>query len=149
MKNVVIDIVGTQRDEAGEEARIEFMSVGSLQEKNGIFYVTYRESEVSGLEGATTLLKLSADKLVLVRCGAVEQKQEFSSGCRYTGPYTTPYGTLKMGVATRTLQVEFGPGTICAVVTYDLEINDEWQSYNTLSVKIREEISHEREGITR
>lgn len=139
MRKVIVTVVGTQTDAAGEESRIEFMTVGSRRDRDGVSYITYRESEVSGLEGTTTLLKLYADRLTVVRMGAVEAKQEFRSGLRCDGAYITPYGTMKMAVHTRKLERTAAGGRDKVTAGYDLEINGRWQSYNTLSVEIREE----------
>jgi len=139
MRKVIVTVVGTQTDAAGEESRIELVTVGSRRDRGGVSYITYRESEISGLEGTTTLLKLYADRLTVVRMGAVESKQEFSAGLRSDGPYITPYGTMKMAVHTRSLERVAAGGRDTVTAGYDLEINGRWQSYNTLSVEIREE----------
>ncbi len=135
MRKVVVTVVGTQTDAAGEESRIEFVTVGSRQDRDGVSYITYRESEITGMEGTTTLLKLYPGRLTLVRMGAVELKQEFAPGLKSHGTYITPYGSLKMAVSTRHLDMT----TAAVTAGYDLEIDGRWQSYNTLSVEIREE----------
>ncbi len=101
MRKVVVTVVGTQTDAGGEESRIEFVTVGSRQDRDGVSYITYRESAVTGMEGTTTLLKLYPDRLTVVRMGAVELKQEFGCGITSHSTYITPYGSLKMAVSTR------------------------------------------------
>lgn len=137
MRKVVVTVVGTQTDAGGEESRIEFVTVGARQDRDGVSYITYRESAVTGMEGTTTLLKLYPDRLTVVRMGAVELKQEFSRGLTSHSTYITPYGSLKMAVSTRHFAATAGRDAVTA--GYDLEIDDRWQSYNTLSVEIREE----------
>lgn len=149
MQKVLVKVVGTQTDDAGEESRIEFISVGTRHEKNGVSYISYRESELTGLEGTTTVLKLYPDRLVLLRMGAVEQKQEFCAGQKRYSTYVTPLGNMKMGVFTKQLAIRDGGSAASVTVAYDLEINDRWQSFNTLSVNIQEEESNECQGIAR
>ncbi len=139
MRKVIVTVVGTQTDAAGEESRIELVTVGSRRDKDGVSYITYRESEVSGLEGTTTLLKLYPGRMTLVRMGAVELKQEFAPGLKSHGTYITPYGSMKLTVATRSLERAAAGGIDAVTAGYDLEINGRWQSYNTLAVEIREE----------
>ena len=139
MRKVVVTVVGTQTDAGGEESRIEFVTVGSRQDRDGVSYITYRESEITGMEGTTTLLKLYADRLILVRMGAVELKQEFRLGLTSHCTYITPYGSLKMAVSTRHFQAAGGDDRETVTAGYDLEIDGRWQSYNTLAVEIREE----------
>lgn len=146
MHKVIVTVVGTQTDAAGEQSRIEFVTVGSRQEKNGISYITYRESEISGLEGTTTLLKLYPDYISVVRMGAVEHKQEYRLGQPCPSLYITPYGSMEMSVLTRRLErVDEADGGQSITAGYDLTIDGQWQSYNTLAVNIREERLDERQ----
>ena len=139
MTNVVITIAGTQRDADGEMDSIEMMTAGRWYDKNGVRYIIYEDTEISGLEGTKTMLKLEADQVSLLRMGKVEYRQEFRLGQKSVSPYATPYGIMQMGIETRQLDLnmEETGGTI--YIVYDLEINGQWQSANTLSVKVREE----------
>jgi uncharacterized beta-barrel protein YwiB (DUF1934 family) len=139
MRKVVVTVVGTQTDAAGEASRIELMALGTCHDKGGVTYITYRETELSGLEGTTTLLKIYGDHISLVRMGAVEQKQEFYPGETRHSTYITPFGCMKLSVATKCLDIAVIQGLGSLFAAYDLEINGQWQSSNTLSVKIREE----------
>lgn len=51
MTNVVITIVGTQRDAGGEVDSIEMMTAGRWYDKNGVRYIIYEDTNISGLEG--------------------------------------------------------------------------------------------------
>jgi uncharacterized beta-barrel protein YwiB (DUF1934 family) len=139
--NVVITIVGTQRDGQGEESRIELITAGRCYEKNGVRYIVYQDSEISGLAGVTTMLKLYDKHVVLVRTGNVDHKQEFYPGERRYSTYITPYGTMQMSIMTKSLQKKMDDGMVGSLtISYELEMNGQWQSANTLSISIREEI---------
>jgi uncharacterized beta-barrel protein YwiB (DUF1934 family) len=139
MRNVVVKVVGIQTDGYGEESRIELVTVGASHEKDGVRYISYRESELSGMEGTTTLLKVFGDHIALIRMRAVEQKQEFYLGKKSFSTYVTPFGNMKMSVFTKRLDIQFDNCPSSINVAYELEINGQWQSSNTLSVSIREE----------
>ncbi|SDF16180.1 DUF1934 domain-containing protein [Sporolituus thermophilus] len=139
MKQVVVTVVGTQRDADGEENRIELVTVGKYYTKNNIHYITYQESTVSGMEGTTTLIKLYPSHAAVVRMGQIEQKQEFREGQRSRSTYVTPFGTMRMSVYTSRLAVDIAGTTGNIEIEYDLEIEGQWQSANKLSVKIRED----------
>jgi Uncharacterized protein conserved in bacteria len=139
MRKVIVTVVGTQTDATGEEGRIEFITVGSRHDRGGVSYITYQESEITGMAGTTTLLKLYPDRLTVVRMGAVELKQEFAPGLKSEGVYITPYGSMKMTVLTKSLERTADGGREAVTAGYDLELNGRWQSFNTLSVEIREE----------
>jgi len=139
MRKVVVTVVGTQTDGSGGDDRIELVTTGTCQEKNGVQYITYRESEISGLEGTTTLLKVFGDHFAVIRMGAVEHKQEFFPEQKCYSTYITPFGAMKMCAYTKRMEVTLARCTGSLFAEYDLEINGQWQSSNTLSVTIREE----------
>ncbi len=138
--NVVVTIIGTQRDKQGEESRIELITAGRGYEKNGVRYIVYQESEISGLEGVATMLKLYDKQVVLIRTGSVDYKQEFFPGQKRHSIYITPYGTMQMSVLTKNLQLALNGIAGSVEVSYELEVNGQWQSTNTLSISIQEEI---------
>ncbi|MDT8902814.1 DUF1934 domain-containing protein [Anaeroselena agilis] len=140
MRKVFVTVVGTQTDAGGEENRIEFMTEGSRRDRDGTSYITYRESAITGMEGTTTLLKLYPDRLIIVRVGAVDLKQEFFPGLKSHGTYKTPFGSMQIAVSTRRLDIESAGDRDTVTVGYDLEVDGRWQSYNTLVVEIREEV---------
>lgn len=139
MDTVVVTVIGSQRDAEGDENRIELTTVGRHYEKNGIHYITYDETQLSGMEGTTTLLKIYGDYVAVVRMGSVEQKQEFRLGERTFGTYITPYGIMKMAAVTSKLDMSYHEGTGGIHIEYEIEIDGQWQSKNELTVHIREE----------
>ena len=139
MTNVVVSVTGTQQDENGEEDRIELITAGRYYRKHGVDYFTYSESELTGLEGTTTLLKVYEDAIVLVRMGKVDQRQEFRRGELTMSTYITPYGALELGVSTKTVMIDLAEGIGQITITYDLEIEGQWQSFNKLAIHIRED----------
>lgn len=137
---VLITVIGSQRDAQGEENKIELFTHGRKYAKNGALYITYQETEISGLDGATTLLKIFTDHVILVRMGAVEQRQEFRCGERCFSSYITPFGTMEMSVRTTRLTVtraNDGGAVTGVYIEYELEIDGQWQSANTLSVTVQ------------
>ncbi|WP_371376496.1 DUF1934 domain-containing protein [Sporomusa aerivorans] len=138
--SVLITVLGSQRDAQGEENNIKLVTPGRRYTKNGVFYITYQETEISGMDGATTLLKIYKDHVILVRMGAVEQRQEFRTGERSFSSYSTPYGVLDMSVRTTRLEVSRTQGeeSVTGInIEYELEIDGQWQSANTLKVTVQ------------
>ncbi|BBB91208.1 MAG TPA: DUF1934 domain-containing protein [Methylomusa anaerophila] len=137
---VALTIVGTQRDVLGEENRIELFTLGHYYYTKGIHYITYQETEISGMEGATTLLQVDPDQVILVRSGSIEQRQVFSPGQWTYSDYLTAQGIFKMNVLTTGLDIGVtgdGAGLPQIRIDYELEIGGQWQSKNTLSVTIQ------------
>jgi uncharacterized beta-barrel protein YwiB (DUF1934 family) len=141
MKQVLVTVIGIQQDMAGEQQRLELITLGRYYERNGVRYITYAESQISGLEGTTTVLKVYPDYIVLLRMGKIEQKQEFRLQRKTYSKYVTAFGRMELGVFTNILEI--GPWVAGAstpiMIHYDLEIDGQRQSTNILSVVIQEE----------
>lgn len=111
MKDIMLKIVGSQithdRGVDAEEEILEFVTEGKLYERNQSVYLTYKESQFSGMEGCTTSLKITGDKVRMKRYGKalpLETVIEFEKGKRFEGYYDTPFGAVEMEVLTN--QVE-------------------------------------------
>ncbi len=139
MINVVVTIVGTQRDALGEENSIELVTAGHYYEKNGVRYIVYKDTEISGLEGVSTMLKIYEEHVVLVRMGNVKYQQQFRLGEKSHSSYVTPYVTMSMGILTQNIEMDLHNSVGTIRIRYELEINGQWQSTNTLSISVREE----------
>ena len=140
MNAVMITVVGSQRAADGEEDRLELTTPGKCCERNGVHYITYGETGISGMEGTTTLLKVYSDQVTLVRMGSVEQKQEFRLGQENTGMYITPYGTFRLAAATSRLDIDCQAGQADIYIQYELSIDGQWQSSNELTIRVRTQL---------
>ena len=107
MKDIMLRIIGRQiAVDATNEDEIEFVTEGKIYEKNQATYLVYEESEVSGMPGCKTSLKLKGDTIRMKRIGdnvGLDTVIEFQKGCRYEGFYDTPYGAIEMEVLTNDL----------------------------------------------
>ncbi|WP_312647359.1 DUF1934 domain-containing protein [Aminipila sp.] len=107
MKDIMLRIIGRQiSTDAANEDQIEFITEGKIFERNQATYLVYEESEVSGMPGCKTSLKLKGDTIKMKRFGdsvALDTVIEFQKGCRYEGFYDTPFGAIEMEVLTNDL----------------------------------------------
>lgn len=107
MENIRLKITGKHiHDDDTEEDQLEFDTEGKLYSRNGIIYLTYDESYISGLEGCRTRLTLDGNKVKMTRKGSavgIDTEIHFEKGCRYNGIYDTPYGPVEMEVLTNSL----------------------------------------------
>lgn len=138
-KPVLIQVVGTQKFPEGEEESLEFVTLGTYHERQGVFYVVYKESAITGLEGVTTSLRIGGEQITLNRMGQAELKQEFQLGVLHRGRYVTPFGTLWLSVLTDALEYDLtGQGGRISL-EYDLFVDDKLVSHNGLKMVIKEE----------
>ncbi|TCS77151.1 DUF1934 domain-containing protein [Pectinatus cerevisiiphilus] len=136
MEKVILRVEGSQTDSLGETTNLQFVSEGQFYHKDGMSYVLYNEVNSSGMEGTKTLLKITDDSIKLVRKGKVEHEQFFSSGAKSASRYKTPYGDVKISVHTKKLDINKGFISSSIHVSYEMAINDKWQSDNELHIEI-------------
>ncbi|MEG0156513.1 MAG: DUF1934 domain-containing protein, partial [Anaerovoracaceae bacterium] len=107
MKTVMLKIVGKHVHDNVEEEEMQLMTEGTLEHKDGVIYLNYDESELSGLEGFETTLTLTEDSVRLVResqVGGVDTEIYFKKGERHFDSYATPYGPIELEILTNELE---------------------------------------------
>ena len=103
MKDIMLKIIGKQVTTDKEEEQMELVTEGKYYVKGDSVYLLYDESQFSGMEGCTTSLKITGDKIRMKRFGEVigmDTEIEFEKGKRFKGFYDTPYGSFEMEVLT-------------------------------------------------
>ena len=140
MKDITLKITGKQVYEDREEDQMEFVTEGQLYLKNGAVYVVYDESELSGMEGCKTTLKLSGDTLRMKRIGKAGAGTEmyFEENKRFTSTYTTPYGPMDLEILTRSVENQFSMETFSGsiAVCYDVSLQGMAEGKNKLEIKV-------------
>lgn len=137
MKEVMVKIEGMQRGPDGEEDKIEFVTEGKQYLRNGHMYLVYDESEISGMEGSRTTVKVDVDEIKMKRFGSTSSDMVFKLKSRHTTKYATPYGDFKMEIYTKKIDSNIDKdqkGTI--YIEYIMSIQGLVESNNTLSISI-------------
>ena len=138
MKDIMLKIVGKQIDEELEEDQIEFITEGKLYERGNSIYLVYEETELSGIPGCKTSLKLTGNKIKMKRIGDNDNTAiEFQKGRRYNGYYDTPYGTLEMEVLTNSVENNItaeGKGNV--YIDYNISLKGIAENRNRLNIEV-------------
>jgi uncharacterized beta-barrel protein YwiB (DUF1934 family) len=103
MRDIMLKIIGSQITRNEGDERMEFITEGKYSEEGGAVLLLYNESELSGIEGCTTSLRITDDKIKMERSGSligVDTAIEFEQGRRFKGYYDTPFGSIEMEVLT-------------------------------------------------
>lgn len=140
-KEVLVTVKGTQNYDMGDRETIELVALGRLFLKNESFYIIYDESEISGMEGTTTLLKAemaNSNKVTLNRAGTSELRQVFQEGVHNEGNYVTPYGCMSTRVLPWKVKVDLTEMGGNINLEYELELSRQKIGYNELSINVRE-----------
>lgn len=107
MKETMVKISANQVNDSVGEDSMEFITEAKVYEKNGALYVIYEESEVSGIPGCRTRLKVKDGKVQMKRFGedkGIGNEIKFEKGKRFTGYYPTPMGAVEIEVLTNSLE---------------------------------------------
>ena len=139
-KNVLIVLKGVQRAD-GERDVVELSTLGKYYKlENGVDYLTYEESETTGFEGCTTILKMEGNRRVTITRTGDNLRTELivERGVRNQCSYETDVGALTMGICgeriINTLQEQGGK----LELHYTLDINTSLASENELYITVKE-----------
>lgn len=142
MKDIMLKIVGKQiYDDQTDEEHMEFVTEGQLYEHEGAVYLSYAESEFSGMAGCITSLKVTGERVEMRRFGdpvALDTEMSFEKGKRVKGYYETPYGAVEMEILTNNvvnnLRPKEGKGSLN--IDYHVSLRGLSESRSRLDIEI-------------
>ncbi|HIT90909.1 MAG TPA: DUF1934 domain-containing protein, partial [Candidatus Merdenecus merdavium] len=119
------------------EDNIEVITGGSYFERNGNRYIKYDEI-YDDMDGVTkNLIKLSKDRIEVVKRGIVNVHMVFDTKHPNSTHYYTPYGEMIMGIKTKFIKVTEAEKNIDINITYDLDINYEFLAACTIDINVK------------
>lgn len=140
-KDVLISICGRQIFDGCEEDTVDFLTDGRFYRRNDKYYITYQESELTGLQGMTTL-KVEPNRITMTRTKPCETQLIFEKGRRHVSLYETTQGALTIAVNTEQIECHLGDNGGTLNVRYAIEIDNAVAGLNFLSVSVREADAH-------
>ena len=143
MRDITLKITGKQIYDTHEEDQMEFVTEGQLYQKNDAVYMIYDESELSGMAGCKTTLKLVGDTLRMKRIGQSGTGTEmyFEVNKRFNSTYSTPYGPMELEILTRSVENEFDMETLSGnvAVCYDVSLQGVAEGKNKLEINVMQQ----------
>ncbi|MGM8298549.1 DUF1934 domain-containing protein [Clostridium perfringens] len=136
-KKAIISICSTQ--DIGEKEKIEVVTVGEFSINGDEFIATYDETEISGMEGTKTTLKIKGNKVVLHREGTTSTKMEFQKDNTQVALYNTPYGMLELKTSTKELDLDVNEKGGNISIKYHLIAGGQEPIKTNLDMKIKVE----------
>ena len=139
-KNVIISVKGVQTGTTTQDKnKLELVTEGKYYKKGNTYFVSYKESQVTGMEGTTTTLKVTEDGIItLMRIGSVNTQFIFEKGQKHLSYYDTQHGTFTVGVLTNTVNIDVNEKGGEIRVFYRLEIDNNKAGDNDFYMNIRE-----------
>ena len=139
-KNVIVSLIGLQINEGMEPDIMELVTEGTYKKRGDAHYISYQESESTGMEGTTTTIKASGDILTLIRFGSVNSQFIFQQGKRHLSHYDTGYGSFTVGITANNVEIDIGEHCGNIRLGYEMSINDGRRMFSDIIFEIRESL---------
>lgn len=127
-----------------EQEPIELVVPGQYYFKNGSHYLRYEElMDETSAEPTVNYIKISSKAVEVRKKGLVNVHMVFERGKKNMTYYSTPYGTVEMGIAATGVMIEESENGIDMKVDYALEMNEEYVADCYLTVSAQSKASGE------
>ncbi len=136
MKNVIIDIKGTQGID-GDSDTVELSTLGTLSEKDGKFLISYEENKTVKNESVKTLVKTEDGRVTMIRSGALDSRLIIEKGRRNTCFYSVPQGELVLGIFGEEIENKLNENGGKLTMSYTIDIENSLVSKNTVEISVR------------
>ena len=101
--NVMVHIRSEQQYEDEAPDISDFLTLGTLEQTEKGFSISYEESELTGLQGTTTTFQMERDRIVLKREGTLKSEMIFAVNQEHRSLYDMGMGALLVTVRTTAL----------------------------------------------
>ena len=136
-KNAIISVVSRQSDSEDDGDVIEVVTPGKFYKEDNCYYAVYEETEISGMKGTTTTLKIDEEKFTLVRTGTTNTEMKFKKYVRDLTLYSTPHGALDLTVDTRELKMDVDDNGGDVFIDYDMIVGNQQVLSTILQINIK------------
>lgn len=122
-QNVILSILGRQTYLEQEPEQIELVTEGVLEDQGNAWFLTYEESDLTGMGGVTTTFIVEPDKVTLKRTGKLNSQMVFQEGVVHESLYQMEFGALMISVCASRVMADIccDGGMIDLVYTIELE----------------------------
>ena len=124
-KNVVIHVRGLQMMDANDDQEpIEMVVPGQYYFRNGSHYLRYEEVLDDTAQPTVNYIKISPTAMEVRKQGLVNVHMVFEQGKKNMTYYSTPFGTLQMGIAATGVELNATEDSLNMKVDYALDMNE-------------------------
>lgn len=134
--DVWISITGVKQ-EGGDSEKIEMVTAGRMEEDGDGYRLTYEETEATGMAGVVTSLHVNEREVLLQHSGASNTLLVLEKGRRHLCSYETGYGSLMMGVYTRSIRTTLHRDGGELDLQYTMDINAGMTSTHDIHIAVR------------
>lgn len=121
---VMLSIQGRQSYMDQEPETIELVTDGFLEYRNNGWELEYEETELTGLQGATTNFRVEQGCVTLTRSGSLHSQMVFREGVKHESLYRMEFGALMISVCATRVWVQIGSEGGVIDLSYNIEIEN-------------------------
>lgn len=134
----LLSIKGYQEyDTDDDNTDVSLTTEADFQLQDGVYFIDYEESEITGLEGTKTSIEIGNNYVSLQRNGNVNTQMLFMKDRKTSSYYNTPYGNLMIDIFTKNLSIDVNSDGGRVNVDYYIDINNSNSSKNNFEIEIR------------
>lgn len=137
MRDVKITIKSTQIYDKERETT-ELITLGTYNVENGVYTISYNDSEATGFEGCVTTLTVDGEKVSMERTGKTSSGLIIERGKKHHCVYGTLFGDLMVGVNTKKVLYDLNENGGEMFLSYTIDVNSAYMSDNKMFIKIEE-----------
>lgn len=138
-KNVIISVRGEQYFEDIDPDTVELTTEGRMTiADDGEIVLTYNETELTGMAGATTRFTIRGDTVTLLRTGSVNNEMRFHTGYPHMSLYETPMGSLTVEIITEKLAHRLSERGGILDIKYTIAVEQQITGKHQFKIRVRE-----------
>ncbi len=137
MKNNATILMHTTQTVDGEEDVIELQTCGKFAERDGKYYISYEETELTGFEETVTTIMVSDSRVKMSRSGKYNMSMTYETGEKNLCYYETLYGNIVVAVDTKKIVNNLTPEGGALLIDYLLDADNTTFAHNQLEITIQ------------
>ncbi|MEY7999331.1 DUF1934 domain-containing protein [Clostridium sp. Mt-5] len=130
-------IISVSSKQSGDDEVIEVVTPGDFYKKNDSYYAVYEETQLSGMEGTTTTLKIKNNKFSLIRMGSTNANMDFNKNQKSMSMYKTPYGIIELKIRTNEIDINVNEDGGDVIINYSMSLAGQATQDTQLKVNIK------------
>jgi uncharacterized beta-barrel protein YwiB (DUF1934 family) len=136
--NVLISVSGSHIYDNYTEDLLEMITTGSYQLKDGVYTITYSETEPNNSGSYKTTFTIDPNrKVTVVREGEISSHMIFEQGQKHLIYYDTDFGAMTIGVSADRIETKLSENGGDIEIVYSIEIDQSLASDNILKLNVR------------
>ena len=101
---------------------MELVTEGTLEKRNGVWDITYEESDLTELSGVITSFCVSDRGIALKRTGRLQSQMIFREGIRHESLYQLDFGALMIAVTAQKIRYDLSEQGGTVDIVYNIEV---------------------------